>query len=48
MQAKTGQDLPREGADPALDQILGSYKGELGLSDKEAEQLEHLQVSCDS
>ena len=45
VQAKTGQDLPKEGAESALDEILGSYKTELGLSDKESEQLEHLQVS---
>lgn len=45
MQVKTGQDLPREGADSALDEVLGSYKAELGLSDTEAEQLDHLQVS---
>ena len=48
MQAKTGQDLPKEGPDSALDEVLGSYKSELGLSDKEGEQLEHLQVSPDS
>ena len=45
VQVKTGQELPREGADAALDEVLANYRTELGLSDKEAEQLEHLQVS---
>ncbi len=45
VQVKTGQDLPREGLDAALDEVLANYKTELGLSDKEGDQLEHLQVS---
>jgi len=45
VQLKTGQDLPREGVDTALDEVLASYKSELGLTDKEADQLEHFQVS---
>ena len=45
VQVKTGQDLPREVSDTALDEVLANYRTELGLSDKEAEQLEHLQVS---
>ena len=45
MQLKTGQDLPREGVEAALDEVLASYKSELGLTDKETDQLEHFQVS---
>lgn len=45
VQVKTGEDLPREGVDAAVDEVLANYRTELGLSDKEAEQLEHLQVS---
>ena len=40
---KTGQDLPKE--DAGLEELVAAYKGELGLSDKEAVHLEHLQVS---
>lgn len=29
----------------ALEELVAAYKTELGLSDKEADQLEHLQVS---
>lgn len=45
MQTKTGQDLPKENLGEGLDEILGSYMTELGLNDKEAEALEHLQAS---
>ncbi len=45
VQLKTGQDLPREGVEAALDEVLASYKSELGLTDKETDQLEHFQVS---
>lgn len=45
VQLKTGQDLPREGIETALDEVLTSYKSELGLTDKETNQLEHFQVS---
>lgn len=45
MQLKTGQDLLREGVEAALDEVLANYKSELGLTDKETEQLEHFQVS---
>ena len=31
--------------DSALEELVAAYKTELGLSDKEADQLEHLQVS---
>lgn len=44
MQVKTGQELPREGVEAALDEVLSSYKSELGLTDKESDQLEHFQV----
>ncbi|DBA72740.1 TPA: hypothetical protein ACH3X2_010134 [Trebouxia sp. C0005] len=43
VQLKTGQDLPREGIETALDEVLTSYKSELGLTDKETNQLEHFQ-----
>ena len=45
MQVKTGQDLPKENLSEGLEEVLGSYKAELGLTDKEAEALEHLQAS---
>ena len=45
VQLKTGQDLAREGVEAALDEVLASYKSELGLTDKETDQLEHFQVS---
>ena len=45
VQLKTGQDLPLEGVEAALDEVLASYKSELGLTDKETDQLEHFQVS---
>jgi len=45
VQLKTGQDLPREGVETALDEVLASYKSELGLTDKETDQLEHFQVN---
>ena len=44
MQVKTGQDLPKENLSEGLEEVLGSYKAELGLTDKEAEALEHLQA----
>lgn len=44
VQTKTGQDLPKENLGEGLDDILGNYKTELGLTDKEGETLEHLQV----
>ena len=43
MQSKTGQ-VPKDNMDAALEEVVSSYKSELGLKDKEAEQLEHLQV----
>jgi len=45
VQLKTGQDLPCEGVEAALDEVLANYKSELGLTDKENDQLEHFQVS---
>ena len=44
VQVKAGQDLPKEGMEAALDEVLVTYKAELGLTDKEAQELEHLQV----
>ena len=44
VQSKTGQDLPKDNMDAALEEVVSSYKSELGLNDKEAYQLEHLQV----
>ncbi|KAL0054463.1 hypothetical protein WJX82_009210 [Trebouxia sp. C0006] len=43
VQLKTGQDLPCEGVEAALDEVLANYKSELGLTDKENDQLEHFQ-----
>lgn len=45
IQSKTGQDLPKENMESALEELVATYKTELGLADKEADQLEHLQVS---
>lgn len=45
IQTKTGQDVPKENIDTGLEELVAAYKSELGLSDKEAAQLEHLQVS---
>lgn len=45
---KTGQELPKENMDAGLEELVAAYKTELGLSDKEAAQLEHLQVSLAS
>lgn len=45
VQTKTGQDLPKENMEGGLEEILGSYRSELGLDDKEAQTLEHLQAS---
>ena len=48
IQTKTGQDLPKENMESALEELVTTYKTELGLSDKEADQLQHLQVSHSS
>lgn len=48
IQTKTGQDLPKENMESALEELVTTYKTELGLSDKEADQLQHLQVSHNS
>ena len=45
IQSKTNQDLPKENMDSALEELVATYKTELGLTEKEADQLEHLQVS---
>lgn len=48
IQTKTGQDLPKENMESALEELVTTYKTELGLSDKEADQLQHLQVGQNS